>query len=250
MAKQKYGEKGLVIAKKFKDYRDLLEEDYSKIERTSKPLLSAYVDYLSRIANKRLTEFENMSKKTGYDFTTSLAYKGVQNDKKLFLNDEGKRRFGYKDLSLNELRSMYVKLVDFLQLKTSTVEGWAEVKLNVSQKAIEKQLKFKSTAKNTLLKNLDREDSLRILSNDEEKILWEVFNKFYETNLKTAYDSDQAIVDITRLLRNKDFASADHEDILEAFKEITKAYYEKEQEKELQAKEDFDNAESSGVMLQ
>ena len=91
--------------------KDILEYDWDDIRKMKRSELGKAVTQLSSAANKRIKRFREAG-------VTSPAV----SEERMFLE-----RFSGKGKNLNQLRSEYVRLKEFLQSETSTLRGWNKV---------------------------------------------------------------------------------------------------------------------------
>lgn len=91
--------------------KDILEYDWNDIRKMKRSELGKAVTQLSSAANKRIKRFREAG-------VTSPAV----SEERMFLE-----RFSGKGKNLNQLRSEYVRLKEFLQSETSTLRGWNKV---------------------------------------------------------------------------------------------------------------------------
>ena len=90
---------------------DILDYDWDTVSHMKRSELAKVTSQLASAANKRLKRFKEKG-------VTSPAV----SEERMFLE-----RFSVKGKNLNQLRSEYVRVKEFLQSETSTLRGWNRV---------------------------------------------------------------------------------------------------------------------------
>ena len=172
----------------FREFNNMSRKDLSKLVST-----------LAATANKRLKRFAEKDVKTpAYKYALSTGGKFISKGK-----------------NLNELRAEYIRVRDFLNMKTSSLKGYRNVKIDLANRI-----------------GIDKKDILS-LSEDYWSDFWDLYNKSDQLTPFILGSSDRQKYVFDIFIENKGLNSDELEKVLqERFNEFYKQSVSR----------DFDNA--------
>lgn len=166
-----------------KSTKDLLNINSDDLNKYSKSELSKIVSTLSSTANKRLKRFSD---------------KGIETPATLSVSKSG-GKFGSRGKTLNQLRSEFMRVKNFLGLKTSTVKGYQKVKTDFFDRVgvkTGKEFSLTDEELNKFWRIYDKTANLAPFvkgSPDRQKMVYDVFIE----------NSDRSEEDILKLLQSR-----------------------------------------------
>ena len=164
---------------------DILDMDFNDINKLNRKDLSAITSRLVSASNKRIRRLEKSTKGQ-----TSPSLKNLKG-----------KTFSVKGKNTNQLRQEFANAKNFLQNKTSTIQGWEKEKKAIAQRSGFKNVK-------------------------DSKKFWNVYSNFQRNNpdLVKARGSDRV-----QEILHQEFENIDDENFMENFLEkVERGYYEEE----------------------
>lgn len=158
------------MTKSLEELANLDIADFSLMNRRE---LSKVVSRLSSAANKRLKRMEQKE-------IESPAYKSAQ---------KSGGRFGAKGKTLNQLRAEYMRVSDFLKMKTSTVKGYKKVKqefykrveAKIGEELTEDELSKFWSFYNEIEPSLE---AVKYTYKDRQKVVYEIFTESKDSTIE------------------------------------------------------------------
>lgn len=177
-----------------KSLEQVYDVDVETFNKWNRQTLSAAVRRLSDAANKRIKRFED---------------KGLETPAYLNVMKSG-GKFSTRGKTINQLRSEFIRVRDFLKMKTSTVRGYEKVKED-------------------FFTRVNATTSQRIsLSDDDLNRFWRIFDKTESSIIPFVKGSEQSqkmVFDV--FIKNENMSE---EDIIKKIYQKFDIYYEEQEE--------------------